>query len=109
MASDMRTLVAKYNDTASLDKVASVNQKVLEVKSLASEGIQQVMRNVESAEVLAAKSSELEGNSRMFKNDAKKLERIMYCRKMKITCILVLVVIGILLYIIVPIIISASQ
>ena len=109
MAKEMRELFEKYNDTTALDKVTVANQRVMEVKSLASEGIKQVMRNVESAEVLAAKSSELEGNSRMFKNDAKRLERIMYCRKMKITCILVLVVVGILLYIIVPIIISASK
>ena len=109
MATDMRKIFTKYNDTASLDKITAVNQKVLEVKSVASEGIQQVMRNVESAEILAAKSSELEGNSRMFKNDAKRLERIMYCRKVKITCIIALVVIGVLLYIIIPIIISASH
>jgi Synaptobrevin len=109
MSSDLRKLVLKYNDTNSLDKVANANQRVLEVKSLASEGIQQVMKNIESADVLAAKSSELEGNSRMFKNDAKRLERLMYCRKMKITCILVLVVLGVLLYIIIPIIVSASH
>ena len=109
MLSDMRKLVEKYADTTGLDKVTVANQRVMEVKSLASEGIKQVMRNIESADVLAAKSSELEGNSRMFKNDAKRLERIMYCRKLKITCILTLVILGILLYIIVPIIISASN
>lgn len=109
MADDMRKLYTKYNDTTSLDKVTAVNQKVQEVKALATEGINQVMRNVESAEVLSAKTNELEGNARMFKNDAKRLERIMWCRKMKITCILVLVVVGVLLYIIVPIIISASD
>ena len=35
MASDMRKLHAKYNDTASLDKIQNVNARVLEVKSLA--------------------------------------------------------------------------
>ena len=109
MSKDMKELLEKYSNTTALDKVTVANQRVLEVKSLASEGIKQVMRNVESAEVLAAKTSELEGNSRMFKNDAKRLERIMYCRKIKITCILVLVVVGVLLYIIVPIIINASK
>jgi hypothetical protein len=109
MADDMRKIHSKYNDPSALDKVTTVNEKVLEVKALAADGIQQVMKNVESAEVLAAKSNELEGNSRMFKNDAKRLERIMWCRKMKITVILALVVIGVLLYIIVPIIVSASH
>lgn len=109
MADEMRDLHKKYSDTNNLDKINSANEKVLEVKALAAEGIQQVMRNVESAEVLAGKAGELEGNSRMFKNDAKRLERIMWCRKMKITCILILVAVGVLLYIIVPIIISASD
>jgi hypothetical protein len=109
MVDDMRGLYNKYNDTSNLDKIHAANDRVMEVKALAAEGIQQVMRNVESAEVLAGKAGELEGNSRMFKNDAKRLERIMWCRKMKITCILVLVAVGVLLYIIVPIIISASN
>ncbi|OMJ83434.1 hypothetical protein SteCoe_15660 [Stentor coeruleus] len=109
MADDLKQLYSKYNNTFAIDKVAAVNQKVLEVKVLATEGINQVMRNVESAEILVAKTNELESSANMFKNDAKRLERIMYCRKMKITCILALVVIGVLLYIIVPIIINASD
>lgn len=109
MVDDLRQLYNKYNDTVSFDKVAAANKKVLEVKALATEGINQAMRNIDSAEILVAKTNELESSANMFKNDAKRLERIMYCRKMKITCILAIVVIGVLLYIIVPIIINASD
>ena len=109
MENDMKRIYNKYNETSSLDKINTINEKVLAVKNAASEGVQNAMRNLESAELLADKSSVLEGNSRLFKNDARKLERITYWRKIKILCILGTVILGVLLYIISPILISSDN
>lgn len=109
MAGEMKNLATKYEDLRSIDKLHSVNQHVLEVQGIAQSGIQQVLRNTEAAEVVAAKAQSMEGNARIFQNDSKRLERIMYWRKVKINCILILVVLGVILYILVPILISASN
>eukprot|EP00358_Blepharisma_japonicum_P002818 CAMPEP_0202946142 /NCGR_PEP_ID=MMETSP1395-20130829/8665_1 /ASSEMBLY_ACC=CAM_ASM_000871 /TAXON_ID=5961 /ORGANISM="Blepharisma japonicum, Strain Stock R1072" /LENGTH=223 /DNA_ID=CAMNT_0049646569 /DNA_START=1 /DNA_END=672 /DNA_ORIENTATION=+ len=109
MGGELRNLAMKYEDLRNIDKLYTVNSQVLEVQNIAQAGIQQVLRNTEAAEVVAAKAQSLEGNARVFQNDSKRLERMMYWRKVKINCILIFVVIAIILYIIIPIIITQSN
>ena len=109
MGSEMSNLANKYEDLRKLDKVHDVNEQVQQVQSIANQGIQQVLRNTEQADVLAGKAAEMEGNARVFHTDAKRLERIMYWRKVKINCILIFVVVAVLAYILIPIIVNASD
>lgn len=51
------------------------------------------------------KTQDLKNTAQVFHGDAKKLERLMYWRNLKLKCILIFVVIAIILYIVVPIVI----
>ena len=107
--SELRNLANKYDDLKKLDKIHGINDEIMEVQNIASASIQQVMKNTAAADELSAKAQNMEGHARMFHGDAKKLERMMYIRKLKINCILACVVISIILYIIVPIIITTTN
>lgn len=106
LSSEMREVANHYQDLKSLDKVYSVNQDVIEVQHMANAGIQQMLKNSAAADDLAAKTHNMESNAKVFHGDSRKLERIMYLRKLKINCILACIVLAVLLYIAVPFIIE---
>lgn len=109
LSSEMREVANRYQDLKSLDKVYAVNQDVIEVQHMANAGIQQMLKNSAAADDLAAKTHNMESNAKVFHGDSRKLERMMYLRKLKINCILACVVVAVLLYIAVPFIIDATE
>lgn len=110
MTTEMRRIANKYEDLKAIDKLYAANVAVLEVQGVVQDNIQQVLRNTESLEVrctqgIEVKTQDLRNTAQVFHGDAKKLERIMYWRNLKLKCILIFVVIAIILYIVIPIVI----
>jgi hypothetical protein len=109
MANDMRSLTLKFEDKARGDRVQALNLQVQDVQGIVGDSIQQVLRNTESAEAIGAKSQDMRNTAQVFHSDARKLERIMYWRKVKLNIIIACVVIAIILYIVVPIAVVYSN
>lgn len=109
MANDMRSLSLKYEEKLRSDRVQSLNLQVQDVQGVVGDSIQQVLRNTESAEAIGIKSQDMRNTAQVFHSDARKLERIMYWRKVKMNIIIACVVIAVILYIVVPIAVVASN
>ena len=114
MTTEMRRIANKYEDLKAIDKLYAANAAVLEVQGVVQDNIQQVLRNTESLEVgcrqgIEVKTQDLRNTAQVFHGDAKKLERIMYWRNLKLKCILIFVVIAIILYIVIPIVIVKEK
>lgn len=109
MANDMQNLLLKYEAKARGDRVQNLNLQVQDVQNVVGDSIQQVLRNIESAEIIGAKSEDMKNTAQVFHSDARKLERIMYWRKVKMNLIIACVVIAVILYIVVPVAVMASN
>jgi hypothetical protein len=114
MTTEMRRIANKYEDLKAIDKLYAANVAVLEVQGVVQENIQQVLRNTESLEVrsrqgIEVKTQDLRNTAQVFHGDAKKLERLMYWRNLKLKCILIFVVIAVILYIVIPIVIVKEK
>jgi t-SNARE complex subunit (syntaxin) len=105
----MRSLTLKFEDKARGDRVQALNLQVQDVQGIVGDSIQQVLRNTESAEAIGAKSQDMRNTAQVFHSDARKLERIMYWRKVKLNIVIACVVIAIILYIVVPIAVVYSN
>jgi vesicle-associated membrane protein 4 len=108
-ASEVIGLSKKYDDLRNLDKIQAVNSQVLEVQNLAQAGIQQVLRNTEKADEMAAKTYEMQQMAGAFARDATQLKRIMYWRNMRLKIIIAFVILAVILYITIPIAVTASD
>mmetsp|Transcript_31564 Transcript_31564/g.54688 ORF Transcript_31564/g.54688 Transcript_31564/m.54688 type:complete len:226 (-) Transcript_31564:66-743(-) len=109
MAPDMIKLTEKYDKKRSTDRIGTLSLQVQDVQGIVGDSIQQVLRNTESAEAIGIKSQDMRNTAQVFHSDARKLERIMYWRKVKLNIIIACVVIAVILYIVVPIAVVASR
>jgi hypothetical protein len=109
MATDMRLLAGKYEDKLRGDRLQNLNLQVQDVQGIVGDSIQQVLRNTQSAEAIGAKSEDMRNTAQVFQTDAKKAERLMYWRKVKINILIACVVIIVIICIVVPIAVSVSN
>jgi len=92
-------LMKKYG----VNKIADVQSKVDEVKTVMKDNVNKTLENVEKLEDLESKSETIENQSKQFEKNARGLSLGMRCRYYKMTMLIALLVIAILLIIFVPI------
>jgi len=92
-------LIKKYG----ANKLADVQQKVEEVKTVMKDNVNRTLENVEKLEDLESKSETIENSAKQFEKGARGMQLGMRCRYYKMTAIIALLVIAILLIIFVPI------
>jgi len=105
----LSALCKKYDDSSKVDKAASLNAKVDEVKVQMQDNIAAMLKNTEQAESLAERSNQLNEQANVFQKKSKDLRKQMRCKNIKMTIILVSLVVGILIIILVPLIIRAKN
>jgi len=100
----LNNLLKKYG----ANKLAEVQQRVEEVKTVMRDNVDKTLENVEKLEDLEQKSETIENSARQFEKGATGLKSSMRCRYIKMTAIVVLLVCAILAVIIVPLALRAS-
>jgi len=92
-------LIKKYG----ANKLADVQSKVEEVKTVMKDNVNKTLENVEKLEDLESKSETIENSAKQFEKGARGMQLSMKCRYYKMTAIIALLIIAILLIIFVPI------
>jgi len=92
-------LIKKYG----ANKLADVQSKVEEVKTVMKDNVNKTLENVEKLEDLESKSETIENSAKQFEKGSRGLNLSMRCRYYKMTAIIALLVIAVLLIIFVPI------
>ena len=94
----------KYDDLASVDRMASVNKKVDTVKLVMQENVDMALQNCVKLEHIERAAEELQQQAGVFKHNAKELKKKMWWKKTKmqlLVAFLVLAVLGAIIAIIV--------
>ncbi|CAD8171112.1 unnamed protein product [Paramecium octaurelia] len=105
----MKQLHEKYDNLAGVDKVYAAQQKVEEVQIVMEENIHNMINNGQQLDNLDEKAENLKNQSKQFQQQSHELAKIMYWRNMKLKILIGLIVLAVLLYIIVPLAINASN
>ena len=95
---------SKYDDLASVDRMASVNKKVDTVKLVMQENVDMALQNCVKLEHIERAAEELQQQAGVFKHNAKELKKKMWWKKTKmqlLVAFLVLAVLGAIIAIIV--------
>jgi len=100
----MASLIKKYGS----NKLAEVQARVEEVKTVMRDNVDKTLENVEKLEDLEQKSETIENSARQFDKNAGGLKSSMRWRYIKLTIIIALVIIAVLLAIILPIALRIS-
>jgi len=95
----LANLIKKYG----ANKLADVQQKVDEVKTVMKMNVDATLNTVGKLEELEAKSETIENSAKQFEKGSRGLSMSMRCRYYKMTAIIVLLVLVILLSIFIPI------
>jgi vesicle-associated membrane protein 7 len=103
------SLLKKYDDLSSVDKIYSAQEKANEVKNMMGSNIRGMMDNMQNLEVLEKKSTDMQSQAQMFSSDSGKLARIMYMRALKMKIIVCILVIAVILYIVIPLVSNTSD
>jgi len=98
----MKELCQKYQDLTKVDNAAAVMAKVEAVKITMQDNIATMLANTEKAEDLQSTSESLNEQAAVFKKKGTELKKQMWCKNVKTTAILVLLVVGVLAVILVP-------
>jgi len=104
MDKTLSAIIQKYGSS----KLASVNAKVGEVKSLLQEGVKKALYNAEQIDEIEIKSVELEKEGRIFDKQATDVKRQQCCSYYKMNCLICLGVCGVLAVVAVPIALKAK-
>ena len=99
----LKEIIEKYQDKDKLDKIASIQNDVNEVKIEVKKNIDKMVENVEDVEKLQEKSNELKEASHDYKSNSDEIRKITWWQNFKLWIILILVVlifIGIILFIV---------
>jgi len=99
----LKEIIEKYQDKDKLDKIASIQNDVNEVKIEVKKNIDKMVENVEDVEKLQEKSNELKEASHDYKSNSDEIRKITWWQNFKLWIILILVVllfIGIILIIV---------
>ncbi|GAM19079.1 hypothetical protein SAMD00019534_022540, partial [Acytostelium subglobosum LB1] len=95
-----------YNRYQNTDKVKQTQQQVDEVTGIMHVAIGDMLNNQQKVSDLQDKSNNMKEGASQFKKKTREIKRLMWCRNMKLTLIIILVVLIILAIIIVPIVLK---
>ncbi|EGR29655.1 synaptobrevin family protein, putative [Ichthyophthirius multifiliis] len=101
------SLIIQYNNMGDKDKIGQIQNKLAETKIELQQGINRAIENGNNLEQTKAKTEELSMKSNQLKNQSKELESIMKWRNYKLKIIFGCIILGVGLYILVPIIENA--
>lgn len=99
----------RYSDPSSVDKLVAVQEKIDVVKSTMQENIQQILQNQEKVENIEAAAVRLNETSLAFSDGSKSLAQKMFWKKWKMRLLVGGLIISVLIIIIVPIAVTASN
>ncbi|CAD8082803.1 unnamed protein product [Paramecium sonneborni] len=105
----MKQLHEKYDNLAGVDKVYAAQQNVEQVQIVMEENIHKMINNGQQLDNLDEKAEQMRVQSKQFHQQSHELAKIMYWRNMKLKILIGLIVLAVLLYIIVPLAINASN
>jgi len=98
----LETLFKKYGT----NKIAEVQEKVEQVKSLMRDNVDKTLENVEKLEDLEEKSANIENSAKIFEKNASNVKSVMRWKYIKMTLLIIGIVLLIFLVIFIPIIIK---
>ena len=99
----------RFNDLNNLDKLASVQTKVDNIKVTMQDNISKALANTDKIEDIDEKAVTLSESANKFKNMSGSLKNSMRCRYIKMIIIITLLVAAVLAVIIVPIVINNQK
>ena len=97
-------ICTKYNDLATVDKVASLQDKVEMAKSVMEDNISKTLDNSVSAERLCEKSEQALSEAGKFRDKSEGLRRQMACKKLKLDLLQGVLAVLIVVSVLVPVI-----
>lgn len=68
----------------STDKTKKIQEEIDQTKDILTENIKKVAENMDSLKVIEEKSESLQNSSKLFRNSAKSLKKLFYCRNLKL-------------------------
>lgn len=96
----MQPAATKFDDVASVNKVAAVQAQVDDVKMTMEDNVQQMLRQHEKLEDLEDKADTMRSEASKFKRGAGQLASKMWWQNMRLWCIIVIITIIVLMIII---------
>lgn len=87
-----RTLCDKYNTVENVDKVASVNMQVEEVKGVMQNNIQSVLRNQENIETLLDQTDTMKNEATGFQRSANRAKDKLWWKNVKLQIVIIALV-----------------
>ncbi|KAL4466763.1 hypothetical protein ABPG74_010360 [Tetrahymena malaccensis] len=107
--STMNDLSTKYNDLRKVDKIYEVNQNLQDVQQQMEKNVRNMIDNQTNLENLDSRSQSMKMTSQQLLSNSKELESIMKWRNFKLNLIICFVILGVLAYILVPIIMKYAN
>ena len=92
----LSNLSNKFDDLASIDKVAAVNGQLDDVKLVMQDNVNQMLQNQESAANLEERSNVLKNQAQVFNQQATSLKREMWWQSTQIQIIIVALIIALI-------------
>ncbi len=105
----LRTLCDKYNDVASVDKVAAVSLQVDAVKGVMQNNINSVMRNTENIEHLLDNTNAMKTEASGFQRTAGRVKQKMWWQNFKLQLLIAALIIVLVLVIVLPNVLKKSS
>ena len=84
----MQVLCKKYNDLATVDKLAAVAKKVENVKVVMQDNVDIALQNCVKLENIEKQAEELQQQAGVFKKNANELKNKMRCKEICLNCVL---------------------
>lgn len=105
----MAELLTRYDDLDNIDKINQAQARLEEVKIEVEDNVKKILSQQGDLQKLDNQTGNLSDQARQFQKQSHTLETIMLWRRRKLNIIIFLVILGIALYILVPIIKSMSK
>jgi len=102
-------LVSEWDDPTKVDKLSLVQEQVQGVTQQMQTNVGQMMRNVDMASGIEAKSKELEESAVIFNKQSSTLRRMEQCRNYKYTAMIVCVVVLVVVILVLSLVLPAQQ
>ncbi len=92
----MQVLCKKYNDLATVDKLAAVAKKVENVKVVMQDNVDVALQNCVKLENIEKQAEELQQQAGVFKKNANELKNKMRCKEIKLKLCIAFIILSVL-------------
>lgn len=105
----LREACVRYEDLEEVDKITAVGAQVDEVKAVMEGNINKMLDNAETVNAVEDKSEQLRAGAQQFQRRSDHVKRMMWWRLVKLKLIFGTLILVILGYILIPIIVNATD